>query len=123
MVKISEAGVKEEDVKAQVREIFKGVQKDLLSWDMNVPYGYGVQGIADFTCAVRVNDSYYAAYVAFECKRNKRQPLRPSQKLWRAKFVAAGGLYYIIHDENVPLVQVALDQILHGYAPLPSHAA
>lgn len=89
-------------VKEDVIEILKRYAP-YVAYDMKVPYGYGVNGVADFVlCA-------WGRYVAIETKATSKKPLTGPQKLYRARVIAAGAYHMVIHKDNVDVVRVQLE--------------
>lgn len=92
----------EKHVKEQVKKILKA-HMPRVAYYMPVQTGYGRHGIEDFcVCA-------YSIWLAIETKDTAKSKHSEHQKIRRDEIVAAGGLYVIIHQDNLDWLEQLLN--------------
>lgn len=86
-------------VKEQIKEILDPFAPEV-SYKMVIPNHMGNStGMEDFTiCA-------YGFYLAVEAKATRKDKLRPAQVSTKIDLEKAGGIYIIIHEDNIPFLR------------------
>lgn len=84
--------------------------KRILKWHKvhyAMPRGtsYGRQGVADFVCCA------YGRYLAVEAKAHKNSRQTAMQKYEMEQVWRAGGVYLLIHEDNLSELEVCLMEI------------
>lgn len=96
------AGLKEKDVKFNIKELFKKYDVWYFMPSMN---GYGRAGVPDFIAC------YRGYFIAVEAKKNSKEEPTENQKRELKAIHQHAGIRLIIHDENLYVLEQWLIRI------------
>lgn len=98
----------EKKVKDDIKSILRS-HEPRVAWVMTVPTGYGRAGVEDFTCCA------YGIFLAIEAKAHAKAKVSAMQDKRAKEIKLAGGIYIIIHDTNIYLLDLFLTKLRNKF--------